>query len=323
MKTIYYDQYGPPDVLQMKDMETPVPAEDEVLVNVLAAAANPLDWHNIRGEPYMMRFEFGLTEPKHKIPGADIAGRVEAAGANVTRFQPGDEVFGDISHGGFAEFACAPENRLVHKPENLSFEEAAAVPVAAVTALQGMRDSGNIASGQRVLVNGSSGGVGTFSVQIAKSYGTEVTGVCSTNNLELVRSIGADKVIDYTEEDFTRTGRQYDLVIDNVGNRSVGDLREVVSAGGRCIIIGFTSLSLLFQHMLLGGFHSRLSTKSIGLMGAAQPNHHDLSTIKELIEAGKVRPVIDRTYALNELPEAIRYLEKGHASGKVVINMKN
>ena len=324
MKAIVYHKYGSPDVLELEEVQKPTPRDDEVLVRVHAASVNPLDWHLMRGEPFLARLEAGLLKPKNKILGADIAGRVEAVGRNVKQFQPGDEVFGEIFEnglGGFAEYVSVPESALALKPANISFEAAAAVPVAALTALQGLRDKGQIQSEQKVLINGASGGVGTFAVQIAKSFGAEVTGVCSTRNLDMVRSIGADQVIDYTQEDFTKNGQRYDLIFDAVGNRSVFDYKRALSPDGNCVIIGFSSLALLFQHMFLGSLASRKGGKRIGLMGTVQRNKNDMVFIKELLEAGKVVPVIDRRYPLSEVAEAIRYLEEGHAQGKVVITL--
>ncbi len=318
MKAMLYTQYGPPDVLQLKEVEKPTPKENEILVKVYAASANPLDWHFMRGSPFIARLGNGLRKPKDPRLGADFAGCVEAVGKNVTQFQPGDEVFG-ASKGAFAEYTCVTEDELAPKPANLSFEEAAAVSVAAITALQGLRDKGQIHSGQKVLVNGASGGVGSFAVQIAKSFGTEVTGVCSTRNLEMVRSVGADHAIDYTREDFTRNEQHYDLIYDAVGNRSVTDYKRTLNPDGICAVAGFSSLSRLFQHMVLGPLRSKIGSKKVGLMGTAKINQKDLIYLKELIEAGKVVPVIDRRYPLYEVPEAIRYLEKGHARGKVVI----
>jgi NADPH:quinone reductase-like Zn-dependent oxidoreductase len=317
VKAIAYYKYGSPDVLEFKELEKPSPKDNEVLIKVHAASSNPLDWHFMRGAPFLARLAGGLFKPKNTKLGADLAGRIEAVGRNVTEFQPGDEVFGEISPAGlgaFGEYACSSEELLVLKPANLSFEAAAAVPVAAFTALQGLRDKGQIQKGQKVLINGASGGVGTFAVQIAKSYGTEVTGVCSTRNLEMVRSIGADHVIDYTKTDFTKNGQYYDLIFDTVGNRSVADLRRALSPHGICSIAGFTTMSHLFEVLLLGG-------RKIGMMETAQANKKDLLIIKELLETGKIIPVIDRTYSLSETAEAIRYLETGRARGKVVINV--
>ena len=279
MKAIVYTEYGSPDVLQLQDMTKPTPNDDEVLVKVHAASANPLDWHIMRGEPFLARLDAGLQKPKHTRLGADIAGRVEAVGKNVTQFQPGDEVFGELfggALGSFAEYACASEDALALKPANLSFEQAAAAPVVGFTALQGLRDKGQIQAGQKVLVNGASGGVGSFAVQLAKSYGAEVTGVCSTRNLELVRSIGADHVVDYTQEDFTRNGQQYDLIYDAVGNRSVADYQRALKPGGKGVVAGFTTLARLFEVILLGALVSKIGSKKIGLMGTAQANKKDL-----------------------------------------------
>jgi len=317
MKAIVYAEYGSPDVLQFKDVEKPAPKDNEVLVKVHAASANPADWHLMRAEPFLARLANGLLKPKNTKLGADVAGRVEAIGSNVTRLQVGDDVFGGMplnELGGFAEYVCAPEELLALKPARMTFEQAAAVPLAAFTALQGLRDKGQIQPGQKVLINGASGGVGTFAVQIAKSFGAEVTGVCSTRNLDLVRSIGADHVIDYTQQDFTQTGQRYDLIFDAVGNRSVSDYKRALSPNGICSVAGFTSLSRLFQIMLLGG-------KKVGMMKTAKANKEDLASIKELLEAGKTVPVIDRCYPLAETAEAIRYLETGHARGKVVITV--
>jgi 2-desacetyl-2-hydroxyethyl bacteriochlorophyllide A dehydrogenase len=324
MKAIVYTKYGPPDVLQLKEVEKPTCQEDEALVQVRAASANPADWHLMRGAPFLARLANGLLKPKIPRLGADVAGRVEAVGRNVTQFQVGDDVFGELplnALGSFAEYVCAHEDALALKPAKMTFEQAAAVPLAAFTALQGLRDKGQIQPGQKVLVNGASGGVGTFAVQIAKSFGTEVTGVCSTRNLDMVRSIGADHVIDYTQEDFTHNGQEYDLIFDAVGNRSVADLRRALSPHGICAVAGFTTLPRLFQVMVLGAWVSRSGSKKIGLMETAEANKKDLIFIKELLEAGKVVPVIDRTYPLSEVPEAIRYLEEGHARGKVVITV--
>ena len=317
MKAIVYTEYGSPEVLHLKEVEKPAPRDNEVLVKIHASSANPADWHLMRAEPFLARFENGLLKPKNTKLGADVAGHVEEVGTNVTQFHAGDEVFGSMplnELGGFAEYVCANEDALALKPAGLTFEQAAAVPLAAFTALQGLRDKGQIQPGQKVLINGASGGVGTFAVQIAKSYGTEVTGVCSTRNLDLVRSIGADHVIDYTKEDFTQNGQRYDLIFDAVGNRSVSDYRRALSPNGICAVAGFTSLSRLFQVMFLGG-------KKIGLMETAKANKKDLLFIRELLESGKVVPVIDRAYPLSEVPEAIRYLEGGHARGKVVITV--
>lgn len=322
MKAILYMEYGSPDVLVFKDVEKPTPKDNEVLVKVHAASANPLDWHLMRAEPFLARLGNGLLKPKNTKLGADVAGRVEAVGRSITQFQVGDDVFGGLTFkdlGSFAEYVCVSEEFLALKPTNSSFEAAAAVPIAAFTALQGLRNKGRIQQGQKVLINGASGGVGTFAVQMAKSFGTEVTGVCSTRNLDLVRSIGADHVIDYTKEDFTRNGQRYDLIFDAVGNRSVSDYQRALSPNGICSVAGFTVLSRLFQVVFLGAWVSMTGSQKIGLMETARPNKKDLLILKELLESGKVIPVIDRTYPFSEVPEAIRYLEKGHAQGKVVI----
>jgi NADPH:quinone reductase-like Zn-dependent oxidoreductase len=319
MKAIVFEKYGSPDVLELKEVAKPAPKENQVLVKVQATAVNPLDWHRMRGAPFIARLDGGFFKPKDTRLGADIAGQVEAVGKNVKEFRPGDEVFGEIGAGGLAEYVCVREDQIALKPANLSFVQAAATPVVGFTALQGLRDMGKIQAGQTVLVNGAAGGVGSFAVQLAKSYGTHVTGVCSTRNLEMVRSLGADHVIDYTQEDFTNDGQQYDLIYDAVGNRSVSDYKRALRPGGICSIAGFTTLSRLFEHIILGAWASRGGKVKIGLMGTASPNKKDLLVIKELLEAGKVVPVIDRCYPLSETAEAIRYLETGHARGKVVV----
>ena len=323
MKAIVYHKYGSPDVLGFEEVQKPTPKDDEVLVKIHAASANPADWHILRADPFLVRLKLGFLKPKNKILGADIAGRVEAVGRNVKEFQPGDEVFGERFEnglGGFAEYVCVAEDSLVLKPANISFEEAASVPLAALTALQGLR-KGQIQPGRKVLINGASGGVGTFAVQIAKSFGAEVTGVCSTRNLDMVRSIGADQVIDYTQEDFTQNGQRYDLIFDAVGNRSVSDLKRALSPQGICVIAGFTTLFRLFKVIFLGAWVSRTGSKKIGVMETVKPNKQDLVFMKELLELGKVVPVIDRCYPLSETAEAIRYLEEGHAQGKVLITV--
>jgi NADPH:quinone reductase-like Zn-dependent oxidoreductase len=323
MKAIVYAKYGPPDVLELREVEKPTPKEDEVLVKVHAASVNAADWHILRGKPFLVRLMgFGLLRPKNKILGSDIAGRVEAVGRNVKQFQPGDEVFGDLfecGRGGFAEYVCARENALALKPANMSFEEAAAVPMAAITALHGLRDKGQIQPGQKVLINGASGGVGTFAVQIAKSFGAEVTGVCSTRNLDKARSIGADQVIDYTREDFTQNGQRYDLILAANGYHSILDYKRALSPKGTYVTTG-GSMSQLFQAMLLGPWISMTGSKKMGNL-LSKPNQKDLVLMKELLEAGKVKPVIDRRYTLSEVAEALRYLEEGHAQGKVVITV--
>ena len=325
MKAIVYDNCGPPDVLELQEISIPTPKDDEVLIKVQAASVNPLDWRILRADPFLVRLKLGLLKPKNKMLGADIAGRVESVGSNVKEFQPGDEVFGEKSEnglGGFAEYAAVGENRIALKLASTTFEEAAAVPVAAVTALQGLRDKGQIQPGQKVLINGASGGVGTFAVQIAKSFGAEVTGLCSTRNLDMVRSIGADHVIDYTQEDFTKNGQTYDLIYCAVGNRSAGDYKRALNPKGICVVAGFTTMSnLLFQVLFLGAWVSITGSKKIGAMGTVNVNKEDLGFMGELLEDGKVVPVIDRNYRLGEVAEAIRYLEEGHARGKVVITV--
>ena len=325
MKAIVYTQYGSPDVLHLKEVEKPTPKDDEVLIKVQAASANPADWHTMRATPFLARLVNGFFKPKNSRLGADVAGRVEAIGRTVTQFHVGDEVFGCMALNelsSFAEYVCAHEAAaLALKPANLTFEQAAAVPLAAFTALQGLRDKGQIQSGQTVLINGASGGVGTFAVQIAKSFGAEVTGVCSTRNLELVRSIGADHVMDYTREDFTHNGQQYDLIYCAVGNRSIADYQRALKPQGVCVIAGFTSLRLLFEHMILGPRRSKAGGQQVGLMPTMKPNKQDLAFMKEILEAGKVKPVIDRCYPLAQVPEALQYLEVGHARGKVVITV--
>jgi NADPH:quinone reductase-like Zn-dependent oxidoreductase len=325
MKAIVYTKYGSPDVLHLKEVEKPGPQDNEALIKVQAASANPADWHTMRATPFLARLVNGFFKPKNPRLGADVAGRVEAVGRNVTQLQVGDEVFGCMSlneMSSFAEYVSANKDAaLALKPANLTFEQAAAVPLAAFTALQGLRDKGQIHSGQTVLINGASGGVGTFAVQIAKSFGAEVTGVCSTRNLEMVCSIGADHVIDYTREDFTNNGQQYDLIYCAVGNRSISDYQRALKPQGVCVIAGFTSLRLLFEHMILGPRRSKAGGKQVGLMPTMKPNKKDLVFVKELLETGKVKPVIDRCYPLAEVPEALRYLEEGHARGKVVITV--
>jgi NADPH:quinone reductase-like Zn-dependent oxidoreductase len=324
MKAIVYHTYGSPDVLKLEEVAKPTPKDNEVLVHVHAASVNAADWHLMRGTPFLARLANGLQKPKNTKLGADVAGRVEAVGRNVTQFQVGDDVFGCIplhELGSLAEYVCAHEDAVALKPARMTFEQAAAVPLAAFTALQGLRDKGQIKSGQKVLINGASGGVGTFAVQIAKSFGTEVTGVCSTRNLDMVRSIGADHVIDYTQEDFTQNGQRYGLIFDSVGNRSVSDYQRALRPNGICSVAGFTTISRLFQVIFLGAWVSKTGSKKIGLMETAKPNQKDLVFIKELLAGGKVVPVIDRTYTLSEVPEAIVYLEQGHAKGKVVITV--
>jgi len=320
MKAIICTKYGPPDVLKLEEVEKPVPGDGEVLVEVRAASVTYSILMLVKGEPFVGRLMgLGLTKPKQKIPGADIAGRVVAVGAKVKNFKTGDEVYGDLSNcgrGGFAEYVCAPENALALKPVNISFEEAAAVPEAALVALQALRDSGQIQPRQKVLVYGASGGIGTFAVQIAKYFGAEVTGVCSTRNIGLVRSLGADHVVDYTKEDFTQNGSSYDLIVATAGYRSIFDYKRALSPGGIYVSTG-GAMAQTFQALLLGPLISMGGDKKLSAM-LVKPNQ-DLDFMKELIEAGKVKPVIDRCYPLSETAEALHYYEKGHARGKVVI----
>jgi NADPH:quinone reductase-like Zn-dependent oxidoreductase len=321
MKAICYHRYGSPDVLVLEEIDRPAIHDDGVLVRVAAASVNPLDWHFMRGVPYFVRLMSGLRKPKNNRPGVDVAGHVEAVGANVTCLRPGDEVFGGCD-GALAEYGSSGESRLVPKPAKLTFEQAAAIPVAGCTALQALRDHGRLQPGQSVLINGAAGGVGTFAVQIAKALGADVTGVCSTRNVDMVRSIGADLVFDYTAEDFTRSGRRYDLIIDAVGNRSLTELRRAMTPAGTLVLLGGGG-SRLFGPMLQS-LRARWLSRSGGrrmLMFFASVNGDDLLVLKELVETGKVAPVIDRTYSLGEVAEAVRYLETGHARGKVVVTV--
>ncbi len=326
MKTAVYTRYGPPDVVQIADVEKPVPKDDEVLIKVCAASVNPADWRLLTGVPHIFRILFRLRKPTITQPGRlghDVAGQVEAVGRNVAQFKPGDEVFGACV-GSLAEYACAAETRLAMKPDNVTFEQAASVPVAAITALQGLRDWGKIQPGQTVLINGTAGGVGTFSVQIAKSFGADVTAVCSTKNVDLVRSLGADRVIDYTQQDFTKGGQRYDLILDNVGNHSLSECRRVLNPKGICVIAGAPKKAA-------GFFLTRtLAAPVLSLFGSqkfvmfiAKVNKEDLMVLRDLVRAGKVTPVIDRCYKLSEAQEAIRYLEEGHARAKVVVTVAN
>jgi NADPH:quinone reductase-like Zn-dependent oxidoreductase len=323
MKAIVYSSYGSPDVLRYEEIEKPTAGDDEVLLRVRAASVNPLDWHFMRGTPYLVRMMTGLRQPKIRL-GVDVAGRVEAVGRNVTQFKPGDEVFGSC-RGAFAEYACTSESALTKKPDNVKFEHAAAVPIAALSALQGLRNKGQIQAGQKVLINGAAGGVGTFAVQIAKSFGTHVTGVCSTRNLPMVRSIGADEVIDYTQQDFTQSGRRYDLFLDCIGNHSLAACRRVLNAKGIYIPVGGATDRWMIgplAHSLTAFVWSWFVSQKLVAMFLARLNQKDLAVIGQLMKAGKVTPVIDRRYKLSEVPEAIRYLEEGHARGKVVITLE-
>jgi NADPH:quinone reductase-like Zn-dependent oxidoreductase len=317
MKAIVQNGYGSPDVLELKEVKKPVVNENDVLVSVNAAALNAGDVFSMRGSPWLARFTVGFPKPKDYILGWDVAGRVEAVGNKVTLFKPGDEVYSSCSHT-LAEYACAAEDKFAIKPANLSFEQAAAVPSAAIAALQGLRDEGNLQAGQKVLINGASGGVGTFAVQIAKAFGAEVTGVCSTRNADLVRSIGADHVIDYTKESFAKSGQRYDLIVDNVGNHSFSDCRRALTPQGTLIPnTGHAGMGYVIKAFALSAFLRQQRSPFLSV-----PNHEDLVVLKELIEAGKVTPVIDRTYPLSEALEAFRYLDQGHARGKVVITVE-
>jgi NADPH:quinone reductase-like Zn-dependent oxidoreductase len=322
MKAVVYTHYGSPDMLHLSEVEKPTPKGGEVLIKVQAASVNAADGYLLKGRPLPLRLEYGLTKPKRPILGADIAGRVEAVGRGAEEFGVGDEVFGDLSGcglGGFAEYVAVPESAVALKPKGITFEQAAAVPMAAVTALQGLRDRGRLEPGQRVLIHGASGGVGTFAVQLAKALGAEVTAVCSTSKVDLVRSLGADGVIDYTREDFTKHGRRYDLILAVNGNRSLFDYRRALAPKGRYVVSG-GSMTQIFQAMLLGPLLSRPGGQQLGNL-LARPNQQDLAFVAGLLEAGRVAPVIDRCYPLEGVPEALRYLGAGHAVGKVVIQV--
>jgi NADPH:quinone reductase-like Zn-dependent oxidoreductase len=322
MKAIVYTKYGSLEVLKLEEVPKPTPGDDEVLVKVHAASVNSGNLALVKGEPFVARFWSGLLKPKYMIPGGDLAGRVEAVGGKVRQFKPGDEVFGDISasgFGAFAEYAAAPADTMALKPANITFEEAAAVPQAALVALQGLRDKGKIQPGQKVLINGASGGNGTFAVQIAKSFGAEVTGVCGTGNVEMVRSIGADQVIDYTKEDFTKNEQRYDLILAMAGHRSIFDYKRALSPRGIYVMVGGASAQI-FQAMLLGPFISKKGGKKLVNL-YHRHSRKDLVFMKKLIEDGKVKPVIDRSYPLSGAAEALRYYGEGHARGKVVITV--
>lgn len=330
MKAIVCTKYGSPDILELKEVEKPVPKDNEVLVKIYASSVNYNILAYVRGTPWVVRLWTGLLKPKCKIPGGDIAGRVEAVGRSIRQFQPGDEVIGEIDmcgYGAFAEYVCVPENVLALKPANISFEEAAVVPQAALVALQGLRDEGQIQKGQKVLIYGASGGIGTFAVQIAKSFGAEVTAVCSTRNLEMVSSIGADNVIDYTQEDFVKNGQRYDLILATAGYRWIFDYKRALSPRGIYVATGGSmsgpkAMAQIFQALLLGPLISKSGSKKLGSL-QLKVSQKDLVFLKELIEAGKVKPVIDRCYKLSEVAEALRYYEKGHSRGKVVITVEH
>jgi NADPH:quinone reductase-like Zn-dependent oxidoreductase len=321
MKAIVYHNYGSPDVLRLEEIDKPAPTNDEVLVKVHAASVNPTDWHGLRGKPFFIRLMGGgLLAPKYNRLGVDVAGQVEAVGSNAKQFQPDDEVYGCGEFGAFAGYVCASEDSFALKPVNCSFEESAAVPAAAVTALQGLRDSGKIQPGQKVLISGASGGVGTFAVQIAKSFGAEVTAVCSTEKMDMARSLGADHVIDYTQEDFTQKDLRYDLILAVNGYHPISAYKRALSPNGIYVMAG-GPMAQFIQALLLGPLISMTGSKKMGFMGVANPNQKKLVFLKELLEAGKVVPVIDRRYPLSEVPDALRYLEEGHARGKVVITV--
>lgn len=321
MKAIVHDTYGSLDVLGVRDIDKPVVKDDEVLVRVHAAGLHIGDCFGVRGAPFAMRMATGLLKPKYGIPGFDVAGQVEAVGSNVTQFRPSDEVFG-ACNGACAEYASVAEDKLALKPANLTFEQAAALPTSALAALHALRNVGKLQPGQKVLINGASGGVGTFAVQIAKAYGAEVTGVCSTTNVDLVRSIGADRVIDYTQEDFARGGKRYDLIFDNVENRSLSDCRRALTPSGTLILNsgtgaqGIGMLVRLVKPFVLSPFVRQNLRRYLSV-----PNHQDLVVLKELVESGKLTPVIDKAYPLHETPAALGYIESGHARGKVVVTL--
>jgi NADPH:quinone reductase-like Zn-dependent oxidoreductase len=331
MKAIVQTEYGSPDVLSLQEVDQPVVTANGVLVRIRATSVNAGDWHLMRGDPFLTRLMFGgILKPKIKILGMDIAGQVEAVGQDVKQFQVGDEVYGDLSESGFgafAEYVCATEAALVLKPTNISFEQAATVPCAALTALQGLRDCGRIKSGQKVLINGASGGVGSFAVQIAKALGAEVTAVCSTHKIEMMKTLGANHIIDYTQTDITKNGQQYDLIIDAAAYRSVFDYAPILKPEGTYVLIG-GSISRLFQVLLFGSIISRIMRRKVKCL-TAKPNRSDLVILKDMIEAGKIVPFIvsgaspleHRTYSLGEVPEAIRQLEQRHVRGKVAISV--
>lgn len=320
MKAFVLHRYGPPDSLRLADVATPTAGDDDMVIRIDAASVNPYDWHMIRGEPWILRLQHGLRRPKDPIPGADVAGRVEAVGRNITGFQSGDDVFG-LCAGSFAEFTRVPETALVHRPSHLTAQLAACLPMAGLTALQALRDHGELEPGQLVLVNGAAGGVGTLAVQIAKAMGAEVTGVCSTRNVELVRSLGADRTIDYTRDDYTLAGNRYDVIVDNIGNHSVSARRRAMKLEGRCVIVGGPKGGRVFGPLL-----SIVRTTVSGKRGPqrfdsflTKPNQADLMALAELVESGALRPVIETTYPLCDVPRALAHVETEHTRGKVVI----
>lgn len=321
MKAFVYRRYGSPDVLKLTEIEKPAPKEGEVLVKVRAVSINPMDWRIMRGSPFLARLYNGILKPKNQILGADIAGEVVAVGNGVTEFKVGDAVFGGGGFGGFAEYVSIPEKGLAHKPTNVSFEEAASFPLVGFTALQGLRDSGNIQAGQKVLINGASGGVGSMAVKLAKHFGAEVTGVCSTRNVELVRSIGADHVVDYTQTNFAQTGDQYDLIYDTVGNLSVADCQRALKPNGLAVVAGFTTLSHMIRFSFGASRVSKRGTQKIGMMPTAVRAKADLLIMQDLIATGKITPIIDKGYPFHELPKAMGYAETGRVRGKLVVTV--
>ena len=324
MKAVVYEKYGSTDVLEIKDVKKPTPKPNEVLIKIHGAGVNAADWHLMRGEPFAMRLMgFGFLSPKHKILGNDISGVIEEVGDDVKEFKVGDEVFGDLSSdnfGGFAQYVCTRESSLVLKPKNLSFEEAAALPTAGITALKGLLNNIEIKPNQKVLINGASGGVGTFAVQIAKALGAEVTAVCSTKKIELIKSLGAHKIIDYTKEDFTKNGEKYDLILACNGYHSIFDYKKSLNPEGVYTMTGGSS-SQMFEAMLLGPLLSKFGTKKLGTF-MSKADKKNLVILKDLVESGKIKPVIEKSYSLDEVPSAIRYVEEGHAVGKIVISVK-
>lgn len=320
MQAIVFENYGSPDVLQLKEIAKPTPQENEVLIKVQAAGTNPLDWHKLRADPFFVRFTDGLLKPKNNRLGADVAGIVEVVGSGVTAFKPGDAVFGEGGGGSFAEYVCAPERVLALKPDNISFAEAAAVPVAALTALQALRDSGNIQPGHSVLINGASGGVGTFMVQLAKFYDGVVTAVSSTRNLALVKSLGADHVIDYTKETVTNSGQKYDVVLDNVGNLTAAQFKQLLKPQGIGVMVGFTTIGRMLGNVLAGRWWALRGGPSLSSM-LAHANQADMQLLHDLLAEGIVKVVIDSRYALAETAVAIRHLETGRAQGKIIISL--
>lgn len=323
MKAMVCREYGSPDILNLEEIETPIPKANEILIKNHASSVNALDWHFLRGKPIMLRLQYGFFKPRRKILGYDFAGIVNKIGNNVKKFKVGDEVFGgtpDFYLGAFAEYISIPENGFVTtKPSNISFEQAAAVPGAAVAALIGLKERGNLQSGQHVIINGSSGGVGTFAVQIAKTLGAEVTAVCSTGKIEMVRRLGADHIIDYKKEDFTKSGKTYDLLLDNVGNHKVREMMSVIRPGGTCTVVGFTNLRLMMQQAIFGSREAKKNGINWSKPSSDHPEQKHAESLKHLLETGKIVPEIEKTYSLEQLPQAIEHIEAGHAQSKIVI----